>query len=106
MSASTSAVSAWQLLRNYEITCQQALEKLIDKRSIVNLQLLVQEVAYRFFREFPDQNDLPSVIPLLLWRNCYYLACPVEISTDVLKKMSDRTFSDIKIISIAQKGVA
>ncbi|WP_293125077.1 GspE/PulE family protein [Okeania sp. SIO1I7] len=104
MSASTSVLSAWQLLRNREITCQQALENLVDKRGIVNLQLLDKEVAYRFFREFPERKELPPVIPLLLWRNCYYLASPVEICADEMKNMSDRTFSDIKIIFIAEKS--
>ncbi|WP_293063282.1 GspE/PulE family protein [Okeania sp. SIO2B3] len=104
MSASTSVLSAWQLLRNREITCQQALENLVDKRGIVNLQLLDKEVEYRFFREFPDRKELPPVIPLLLWRNCYYLASPVEICADEMKNMSDRTFSDIKIIFIAEKS--
>lgn len=104
MSASTSVLSAWQQLRNREITCQQALERLVDKRGIVNLQLLDKEVAYRFFREFPDKKNLPPVIPLLLWRNCYYLASPVEICADEMKNMSDRTFSDIKIIAIDDKS--
>ncbi|NEP79533.1 MAG: type II/IV secretion system protein, partial [Okeania sp. SIO3B3] len=104
MTTSTSVLSAWQLLRNREITCQQALENLVDKRGIVNLQLLDKEVAYRFFREFPDRKDVPPVIPLLLWRNCYYLASPIEICADEIKKMSDRTFSDIKIIFIAEKS--
>ncbi|WP_293083502.1 GspE/PulE family protein [Okeania sp. SIO3B5] len=104
MTTSTSVLSAWQLLRNREITCQQALENLVDKRGIVNLQLLDKEVAYRFFREFPDRKELPPVIPLLLWRNCYYLASPIEICADEMKNMSDRTFSDIKIIFIAEKS--
>ena len=104
MSASTSVLSAWQQLRNRNITCKEALELLVDERGIVNLQLLDKEVAYRFFREFPDKKDLPPVIPLLLWRNCYYLASPVEICADEMKIMSDRTFSDIQIIFIDQKS--
>ncbi|OZH53558.1 general secretion pathway protein GspE [Hydrocoleum sp. CS-953] len=104
MSTSTSVLSAWQLLRNREITCQEALENLVDQRGILNLKLLDKEVAYRFFREFPDQKDLPPVIPLLLWRNCYYLASPIDICADEMKKMSDRTFSDIRIIAIAEKS--
>ncbi len=104
MSASTSVLSAWQLLRNREISCQEALESLVDKRGILNLKLLDKDVAYRFFREFPDQKDLPPVIPLLLWRNCYYLASPIEICADEMKKMSDRTFSEIKIIFIDEKS--
>ncbi|MEB3340551.1 hypothetical protein [Okeania sp.] len=104
MTTSTSVLSAWQLLRNREITYQQALENLIDKRGILNLKLLDKEVAYRFFREFPEPKDLPPVIPLLLWRNCDYLAFPVEISNEDFTKMSDSTFSEIKIISIAEKS--
>ena len=104
MSASTSVLSAWQQLRNHEITCQEALERLVDKRGIVNLQLLDKEVGYRFFREFHDQKDLPPVIPLLLWRNCFYLASPIEICADEMKRMSDSTFSDIKIIFIDEKS--
>jgi len=104
MTTSTSVLSAWQLLRNSEITCQQALENLVDKRGILNLKLLDKEVAYRFFREFPEKKDLPPVIPLLLWRNCYYLASPIDICADEIKNMSDRTFSDIRIIAIAEKS--
>ena len=100
----TSVLSAWQQLRNRAITCEQALQRLVDDQGIVNLQLLDREVSFRFFREFPDRNILPPLIPLLLWRNCYYLGSPVEISGDLLKIMSDRTLSDIKIIPIDDKS--
>ncbi|MDF0553305.1 GspE/PulE family protein [Kamptonema sp. UHCC 0994] len=99
-----SVLSAWQQLRNRAITCEQALQHLVDNQGIVNLQLLDREVSFRFFREFPDRNILPPLIPLLLWRNCYYLGSPVEISVDSLKIMSDRTLSDIKIIPIDDKS--
>ena len=99
-----SVLSAWQQLRNRTITCEQALQRLVDEQGIVNLQLLDREVGFRFFREFPDRNILPPVIPLLLWRNCYYLGSPVEISVEALKIMSDRTFSNIKVITIADKS--
>jgi general secretion pathway protein E/type IV pilus assembly protein PilB len=47
---------------------------------------------------------LPPVIPLLLWRNCYYLGSPVTVSDVDIKKLSDRTLTDIKIIPIAEKS--
>jgi general secretion pathway protein E/type IV pilus assembly protein PilB len=47
---------------------------------------------------------LPPVIPLLLWRNCYYLGSPVAPSSEDIKKLSDRTLTDIKIIPIADKS--
>ncbi|OCQ95583.1 general secretion pathway protein GspE [Oscillatoriales cyanobacterium USR001] len=99
-----SVLSAWQQLRNRTITCDRALQSLVDDQGIVNLQLLDREVSFRFFREFPDRNILPPLIPLLLWSNCYYLGSPVEISMDTIKIMSDRTFSNIKIIAIDDKS--
>ncbi len=104
MQTISSSSSAWQKLRNREITCEEALALLIDAKGIVNLKLVDKEVSYRFYREFPDQNSLPPIIPLLLWRNCYYLGCPVEISPEDIRKLSDRTFTEIKIIPIADKS--
>lgn len=104
MSTSTPILSAWQQLRNGAITCEQALKSLIDQEGIVNLHLLDPEVSARFFREFPDKNQLPALVPLLLWRNCYYLGSPVDISEETVRMMSDRCFSDIKIIPINDKS--
>lgn len=97
-------ISAWAKLRNREINCEQALNLLVDKQGIVNLKLLDKEVSYRFLREFPDRSILPPLIPLLLWQNCYYLGCPIELSADAIQQIRDRTFTEIKIISIADKS--
>ena len=96
--------SAWQQLRNGQITCEEALNILVDEEGIVNLDKLDAEVSSRFFRGVTNRTDLPPVIPLLLWRSCYYLGSPVSLSNDEIKKLSDRTFSDIKIIPIANKS--
>ena len=74
MTARTPVLSAWQQLRNQSINCEQALKNLVDDQKILNLKLLDRDVSFRFFREFPDKNILPPVIPLLLWQNCYYLS--------------------------------
>ncbi|MBO9998263.1 MAG: type II/IV secretion system protein [Cyanobacteria bacterium SID2] len=97
-------LSAWQQLRKGHITCQNALELLVDRQGIVNLSLLDREVSYRFFREFPEKDKLPPIIPLLLWQNCFYLGAPVKIPPKQVKALSDRTFTDIKIVPIAQKS--
>lgn len=99
-----SIPSAWQQLRNRTLTCTQAIELLVDARGIVNLSLLDREVGHRFFREFPDKDKLPPVIPLLLWQNCFYLGAPVKLSGETVQQLSDRTFTDIKTIPIAQKS--
>ena len=104
MQASSSTLSAWQRLKKREISCEEALKLLVDAQGIVTLELLDPEVSYRFLREFPDRNSLPPVIPLLLWRNCYYLGSPVALSLDAIRKLSDRTFTDIKIIPIEDKS--
>lgn len=98
------APSAWQRLKNREVSCEEALKLLVDEHGAVNLDLLDREVSYRFLREFPDHNALPPVIPLLLWRNCYFLGSPVTLSAEVVRKLSDRTFTEVKIIPIAHKS--
>ncbi len=99
-----STQSAWQRLRHRDITCEQALALLVNPEKSVNLSLLDDEVSYRFLREFPAPNTLPPVVPLLLWRNCYYLGSPVELSEDTIKQLSDRTFTEIRVIPIDDKS--
>jgi type II secretory ATPase GspE/PulE/Tfp pilus assembly ATPase PilB-like protein len=96
--------SAWQKLKNHEITCEQALKLLVDEQRAVNLDLLSDEVSARFFRTIPNRSSLPPVIPLLLWRNCYYLGSPVILKKEDIKQLSDRIGTDIKVIPIAPKS--
>ncbi len=101
---SPSAVqSVWQQLRRHKITCEQALEMLVDTNGKVNLSLLDRDLGRRFLRDFPDPKMVPPVVPLLLWRNCYYLGSPVELSDEQIQRLGDRTLTDIKIVSISQK---
>jgi general secretion pathway protein E/type IV pilus assembly protein PilB len=104
MQTCVAIASAWAKLRNREINCEEALELLVNERGIVNLNLLDSEVSSRFFREFPNRSCLPPVIPLLLWRNCYYLGTPVTVSSKDIQKLSARALTDIKIIPIADKS--
>jgi type II secretory ATPase GspE/PulE/Tfp pilus assembly ATPase PilB-like protein len=101
---SSSELSAWQQLRNREIGCEEALSRLVDEQGNVNRDLLDSEVNNRFFRHFPDRNVLPPVIPLLLWRGCYYLGSPVTVSSEMIREISDRTLTEIKILPIADKS--
>jgi type II secretory ATPase GspE/PulE/Tfp pilus assembly ATPase PilB-like protein len=103
-SSSPIITSAWRRLRNSEITCEQALKLLVDEQGLVNLAFIDREVSYRFLREFPDPNNLPPVIPLLLWRNCYYLGSPKPLTPEQIRQLSDRTFTDVKIIPISEKS--
>ncbi|MBW4575364.1 MAG: GspE/PulE family protein [Aphanothece sp. CMT-3BRIN-NPC111] len=104
MQTSPVILSAWQKLRSREITCEQALKLLVDAEGNICLERLDREVSNRFFRHFPDRKALPPVIPLLLWRGCYYLGSPVSVSLDAIRELSDRSLTEIKIVPIAAKS--
>ncbi|MEW6494559.1 MAG: GspE/PulE family protein [Cyanobacteriota bacterium] len=101
---SASVTTAWQRLRNHEISCEGALALLVDDQGTVNREQLDQDVTHRFFRHFPDRNTLPPVLPLLLWRGCYYLGSPVTLSAQVIQELSDHTLTTIQIVPITTKS--
>jgi len=106
MSIITTAItqSPWQQLTGNKINCEQAINLLIDKEGKVNLELLDAEVSNRFFKLFINVQNIPPVLPLLLWRNCYYLGSPFTLTADIIQRLSDRTHTDIKIIPISEKS--
>lgn len=99
-----SITSPWERLKNQEISCPEALKLLVDEQGNVNTALLAPDVSCRFFWHFPDKSCLPSVIPLLLWRGCYYLGSPVALSPEAIAILAARTSTDIKIIPISDKS--
>lgn len=101
---SPTITSAWQQLKNQEISCTQALSLLIDAQGNVNSSLLDRDVSSRFWRHFPDRSSLPPTIPLLLWQGCYYLGSSVTLTPAAIQNLSDRTGNTIKIIPIADKS--
>jgi len=104
MQAQPTITSAWQRLKNNEVNCEEALKLLLDEQGVVNQALIDREVSSRFLRHFPDKSSLPPAIPLLLWRGCYYLGSPVDLSAEVIKELSARTGSEIKTVRIADKS--
>lgn len=96
--------TVWQQLRQKQITCEQALKLLVDEAGRVSLDSLDPEVNYRFWRHFSNRDALPPVMPLLLWRGCYYLGSPVAITTQVIQQLADRLNTEIKIIPILEKS--
>lgn len=103
MRSHNSPLSVWQRLRRRELGCEQALELLVDPQGNVNLALLDHEVSYRFFQTFPNQN-LPPIVPLLLWQNCYYLGSPVTVSKEEIQALRDRSLVDIDVCHITSKS--
>lgn len=99
-----SSLSVWQQLKNREINCEQALHLLVNTEGDVTLELLDREVSHRFLREFPDRKSLPPLIPLLLWRNCFYLGSPVVLTDQQIQLLSDRAFTNVEIVPISDKS--
>ncbi|PZO42266.1 MAG: type II/IV secretion system protein [Shackletoniella antarctica] len=100
----TTVGSVWQQLRHSQLDLDQALSLLVSEQGQVNLALLDCEVSDRFFREFQEHQGLPPVIPLLLWRNRYYLGSPIPLSPEQIEQLSDRTPTEICIVSISVKS--
>jgi type II secretory ATPase GspE/PulE/Tfp pilus assembly ATPase PilB-like protein len=97
-------LSIWQQLRQQKITCAQALISLVDEQQKVQIELLDWELNSRFWRNFPDKEQLPPLIPLLLWQNCFYLGSPGAVSTEVLQQLGDRLSSTIELVPITEKS--
>ena len=104
MQTSQHHQSVWQRLRKREINCEEAIGLLVDETGIVRHKLLDSEVSMRFLRAFPDRRLLPPVIPLLLWRNCYYLGSSIALSPEAIENLSKHTETAAKIIPITDKS--
>ncbi|MGB3311414.1 MAG: GspE/PulE family protein [Nodosilinea sp.] len=100
----TTAGSVWQQLRGKKLDLDQALSLLVNEQGRVNLALLDREVSDRFFRDCQDHPALPPIMPLLLWRNRYYLGSPAPLSPEQIDQLSDRTSTEICVISISVKS--
>lgn len=100
----------WQSLKKTEISCEEALNILVNEQGIVNLDLLDAEASSRFFQEVSHRSDFPPVIPLLLWQNCYYFGSPVRLQAEDIHQLSEvkgffqHTFTTIEVIPIAEKS--
>ena len=96
--------SVWQQLKQQRISCEQAIELLVDSKGNVELDRLDREVSLRFWRKFSDRDLVPPIMPLLLWRNCYYLGSPVTLTDQVVQYLGDRLGTEIQVIPITEKS--
>ncbi len=96
--------SIWKRLRNQEIDCDEAIQLLVDKRGGLRIDLLDEDLNYRFFHHFDDRKSLPPVIPLLLWHGYFYLGSPHPLTSDEIKKLSNVTLTGIKNVSISSES--
>ncbi|NMF59972.1 GspE/PulE family protein [Pseudanabaena yagii] len=99
-----SPTSVWKRLRKQEITCEEALQLLVDKRGGLRIDLLDEDINYRFFHYFEDRKSLPPIIPLLLWHGYFYLGSPRPLSSEEMKLISNRTLTGIKNITVSSES--
>lgn len=104
MNSSSLKLSAWQQLKQGCLSCEESLNLLIEDNGTLNFEKFDDNLNARFLRTISTLNPMPPVLPLLLWRNCYYLGSPVTLSADEVQKLKDRTGSEIKIIPISLKS--
>ena len=97
-------ITPWKQLIKGQITLEEALQLLVDPQGLVNSELLDRDISRRFRSHFPKNQELPPVIPLLLWHNCFYLGTATDLSTDKIKKIKIRTNSEIELIPIAERS--
>jgi general secretion pathway protein E len=97
--------SVWQSLRTNRLqSCEEALRSLVTADGTVQLDLLDEELNRRFFANFGHWQSAPPVIPLLLWRNCFYVGCPVHLPPAEIQNMRDRTNADIQVVRISPES--
>lgn len=99
-----STISAWNKLRKQEIDCSEALQLLVDEQGNVNHAMLDQEVSCRFWRNFSDKSVIPQVLPLLLWRGCYYLGSPDSMPSEKVAEIALYAASEIKVVPISKES--
>ncbi|PZO38500.1 MAG: type II/IV secretion system protein [Pseudanabaena frigida] len=99
-----SSNSVWKRLRNQEITCEDAIQLLVDKRGGLRIDLLDEDVNYRFFHHFEDRKLLPPVIPLLLWHGYFYLGSPRSLTNEEIKQISNVTLTGIKNVLVSSES--
>ncbi len=93
-------LSVWQQLRANRITLEQALHHLIDDQGYIQLHLLDPHLTARFLEDFAELAAAYPLIPLLLWRGCYYLGSPIAIPDHVAEVLAARSNTTLKVISV------
>ena len=103
-SGDRSDPSPWKQLLHGRITLSEALRVLVDDYGKVNFKLLDLDVSRQFRRHISSSIHVPPVIPLLFWRDCYYLGSSVNISMEGVKQLAQWTGTDISIVPVSQES--
>jgi type II secretory ATPase GspE/PulE/Tfp pilus assembly ATPase PilB-like protein len=104
VSVNSPSSSVWKQLRIKAISCEEAIQALVDKRGGLRIDLLDEDVSYRFFHYFENRKNLPPVIPLLLWHGYFYLGSPRPLTDEEIKLISNNTLTGVKNIIVSPES--
>jgi type II secretory ATPase GspE/PulE/Tfp pilus assembly ATPase PilB-like protein len=75
----------------------------VDSQGNVDLDYVDGELDRRLQDCLPKNYELPTVIPLLLWRNCFYLGSTAPDSPEV-QTLIQKASTEIQLIPISSKS--
>ncbi len=94
-------LSIQQQLKRRQLCIETALNRLLDSDGTLHLAYLDRELSTLFFRQLRDRPNLPPLIPLLLWQNCYYIGSPVVVEAPIVQLMCDSLDAQVKVVEIS-----
>ncbi|MBE9033426.1 type II/IV secretion system protein [filamentous cyanobacterium LEGE 11480] len=93
-------LSAQEQVKRRKLSIDTALNRLLDQDGTLHLAHLDNELNKLFSRQLRDMANMPPIVPLLLWQNCYYVGSPIAIEPEVLQRMRNRLNSQVKVVPI------
>jgi type II secretory ATPase GspE/PulE/Tfp pilus assembly ATPase PilB-like protein len=93
-------LSMQQRLKRRELSLEIALDRLLDPDGTLHLAQLDSELVTSCFRRLRELSNLPPIVPLLLWQNCYYLGSPVAVDEPTLALLAEWLDAQVQIVEI------
>jgi type II secretory ATPase GspE/PulE/Tfp pilus assembly ATPase PilB-like protein len=97
-------LSMQQRLKRRELSLEIALDRLLDPDGTLHLAQLDSELVTSCFRRLRELSNIPPIVPLLLWQNCYYLGSPVAVDAPTLALLSEWLDAQVQVVSINQNS--
>jgi type II secretory ATPase GspE/PulE/Tfp pilus assembly ATPase PilB-like protein len=95
-------LSMQQRLKRRELSLEIALGRLLDPDGTLHLAQLDSELVTSCFRRLRELSNIPPIVPLLLWQNCYYLGSPVTVDAPTVALLSEWLDAQVNIVEISQ----
>ncbi len=95
-------LSMQQRLKRRELSLEVALQRLLDPDGTLHLAQLDGELVTNCFRRLRELQNLPPIVPLLLWQNCYYLGSPVAVDEPTVALLAEWLDAQVQVVEISQ----